>query len=87
VNPRLRHKNYVAEFGGPCYRVASACEERDSLALDAVQQFIEERGQVPTEYSWTAAGITPSERTVRRRFGSFAAAVQAARSTKGDERK
>jgi len=48
ADPSLRHKNCAAEFGGPSYRVALVDEERDSLALEAVHQFIEEQGQVPT---------------------------------------
>jgi len=34
--------------------------------------------KLPTSRSWVAAGLTPSEHTIRRRFGSFKAAVAAA---------
>lgn len=35
-------------------------------------------GQIPTQDSWTAARISPCERTVRNRFASFRAAVEVA---------
>ena len=50
----------------------------DGQALEAVGQFIEDHGLAPTAQSWTAAGMTPSEKTIRRRFGSFQAAIRTA---------
>ncbi len=32
---------------------------RDSEALEAVRRFVEEHGELPTEDSWTAAGMSP----------------------------
>lgn len=43
-----------------------------------VAHFVEEHGLTPTRDSWTAARMSPSERTVRKRFGSFRAAAEAA---------
>jgi len=37
-----------------------------------------DRRCLPTEESWTAAQMVPSERTIRRRFGSFRSAAAAA---------
>jgi HNH endonuclease len=51
---------------------------RDAEALEAVRRFVEQHGQLPTQDSWTAAAMTPCERTVRKRFGSFRAAAQLA---------
>lgn len=51
---------------------------RDAGALDAVRRFIEEYGELPTQDSWTVAGMSPCERTVRNRFGSFRAAAKLA---------
>jgi hypothetical protein len=48
----------------------------EELALEAVRQFIDDRGQVPTADQWAAAGLSPSEKTIRRRFGSFRAAAR-----------
>jgi hypothetical protein len=47
-------------------------------ALEAVRRFVVERGMSPTAASWTRSGMSPSEKTIRRRFGSFKAAVQCA---------
>jgi hypothetical protein len=33
---------------------------------------------MPTQDSWTAAGMSPCERTIRKRFGSFQAAFDEA---------
>jgi hypothetical protein len=40
-------------------------------ALEAVRRFVVERGILPTAGSWTHACMSPSEKTIRRRFGSF----------------
>jgi hypothetical protein len=54
--------------------VTASCD----LALDALRRFVAETGAVPTAASWTAAGMSPSEKTIRRRFGSLrVAALQA----------
>jgi HNH endonuclease len=47
-------------------------------ALEAVRRFVALRGTSPTAASWTHSGMSPSEKTIRRRFGSFKAAVQCA---------
>jgi len=39
---------------------------------------VDEYGRMRTQDSWTAAGMSPCERTVRKRFGSFQAAAEAA---------
>ncbi len=54
---------------------------RDAEALEAVRRFVEEHGRLPTEDSWTAAGMRPCERTIRKRFRNFRAAAEAASST------
>jgi hypothetical protein len=46
--------------------------------IDAIRRFFAEQRCLPTEESWTAAQMVPSERTIRRRFGSFRSAVAAA---------
>ncbi len=47
----------------------------NDLALEAVRQFVQYH-VLPTAETWTAAGMAPSEQTIRRRFGSFRAAVE-----------
>jgi hypothetical protein len=51
---------------------------RLAKGIVALRTFVEEEGCFPTETSWTAAGMSPSERTIRRRFGSFRSALVAA---------
>jgi hypothetical protein len=65
-------------FGGPALGWLTHEMARKAGALDAISRFIEQHGQLPTQDSWTAAGMSPCERTVRARFGSFRAAVEAA---------
>lgn len=48
------------------------------LALDAVRSFIAAHGQPPTAKSWREARMSPSEKTIRRRFGSFRQAIHRA---------
>jgi hypothetical protein len=78
VDPRCRHKNHADEFKGTPYHVPDGAADRRETALDAVRRFVEHHGRMPTQDSWPAAKMTPSERTVRKIFGSFRAAVEAA---------
>ena len=50
----------------------------EDLALAAIQEFMAEHGRRPTSNSLTAAGMTPSEKTIRNRFGSFRGAAELA---------
>jgi Homing endonuclease associated repeat len=50
----------------------------EDVALSAIRNFVGNFGRVPTAEAWTAARMTPSEKTIRRRFGNFQAAVTAA---------
>jgi hypothetical protein len=52
---------------------------RESVA--ALREFVAEHGSLPTAESWTEAAMRPSERTIRRRFGSFRKAIQRAALT------
>lgn len=69
------HPAYSAERAGEWTTEADA---PDVEVLDAVRRFVSERGQLPNQDSWTAASMSPCERTVRNRFGSFRAAADAA---------
>jgi hypothetical protein len=44
----------------------------------ALRKFVDQRGRLPTAESWTEAAMRPSEKTIRRRFGSFRGAIQRA---------
>jgi hypothetical protein len=47
-------------------------------ALEAIRQFIADHGRQPTAESWQAAQMSPCEKTIRRRFGSFRQAIERA---------
>ena len=78
MDPDIHNTNTPA-FRGRLLQ-APECEGRigEDLALAAVAGFIQKFGTRPTANSWRAAGMSPSEKTIRRRFGSFGAAIEAA---------
>jgi hypothetical protein len=78
VDPRCRHKHRSVEFHGAPYTVADVDDDRDEAILHGIRRFIADLGQLPNQKSWTIARMTPSEKTVRNRFGSFKAAAEAA---------
>src|SRR5258708_3202688 len=75
VDPAIHNSN-TFEFGGRRLRLGLNGSRDSEQALEAVRRFVAERGTSPTATSWTDAGMRPSEKTIRRRFGSFKAAVQ-----------
>jgi len=79
VDPAIQNSN-TPKFRGGRLAVPSTEDHRfpEDLALEAVRQFMEDHGQVPTAVLWAAAGLSPSEKTIRRRFGSFRAAARLA---------
>lgn len=78
VDPAIHNSN-TCEFQGRRLQVA-AIDQRvpEDVALRAIRNFVGNFGRVPTATAWTAARMTPSEKTIHRRFGSFQAAVTAA---------
>jgi hypothetical protein len=79
VDPAIHNSN-TSTFRGGRLAVPYAEDHRfpADVALKAVRQFIGDRGHVPTADQWAAAGLSPSEKTIRRRFGSFRAAARLA---------
>jgi hypothetical protein len=65
-------------FSGPILEWVTEDTARDAEAVEAVRRFVEDHRRLPTEDSWTAASMSPCERTVRSSFGSFRAAAEAA---------
>jgi HNH endonuclease len=53
-------------------------DTRIAEAVAALRTFVAEHGSIPTAESWTEAAMRPSEKTIRRRFGSFKVAVATA---------
>ena len=78
VDPSSHFTNRPGVFGGPAWEWETEDSARDATAIEAVRRFVDEYGRMPTQDSWTAAGMSPCERTVRKRFGSFQAAAEAA---------
>ena len=77
VDPAIHNSN-TFEFGGRRLRLGLNGSRASDRALEAVRRFVAERGTLPTATSWTLACMSPSEKTIRRRFGSFKAAVRRA---------
>ena len=73
------HNSNTRPLRGRRLRVPEGeCGIDEEVALQAVRDFIARFGTRPTAESWTTACMTPSEKTIRRRFGSFRMAVAAA---------
>jgi len=68
----------VNPFDGDPVPIGDFRLERDSAAIAAIHEYVERFGQPPTGEAWVAVGMRPSEKTIRRRFGSFRAAIQVA---------
>jgi Homing endonuclease associated repeat len=78
VNPDIHNSNTLQSRGRPLALSSGRTGYELDEALAAVRRFVEERGVLPTSTSSTAAGMRPSEKTIRRKFGSFQAALAAA---------
>jgi len=63
--------------GSPC-ELPDTSGGSDDEAVIAITSFVEEFDVLPTAKLWTAAGMAPTERTVRRYFGSFRSALDRA---------
>ena len=77
-DPSSHFTNRPGVFSGPAFDWLTETAERDAEALDAVRRFVADHGTMPTQDSWTASGMSPCERTIRKRFGSFRAAADEA---------
>jgi len=75
VDLSSHNTNPPGVFDGTPYELRDSSDDRDEEALAAMRAFVEEFEVRPTAEAWTAAGMTPSEKTIRRRFGSFRSAV------------
>lgn len=78
MDPSSHNTNRSGVFGGASWEWIIEDNARDAQALDAVRRFVADRGELPTQDSWAAAGMSPCERTIRKRFGSFRAAAEGA---------
>ncbi len=65
-------------FNGTAVPLSDMADTRIAESVAALRRFVAEHGSLPTAESWTEAAMRPSEKTIRRRFGSFRAAIQLA---------
>lgn len=65
-------------FDGESPLLCNLADAKIEEGIDAIRRFFAEQRCLPTEESCTAAQMVPSERTIRRRFGSFGLAAAAA---------
>src|SRR5712691_312282 len=75
VDLSSHNANPPGVFDGARCELRDYSEDREQKALASIRAFLEEFGVRPTAEAWTATGMTPSEKTIRRRFGSFRSAV------------
>jgi hypothetical protein len=68
-------------FDGESVPLSNAADTRIEESVAAIREFVAEHGSLPTAKSWTEAAMRPSEKTIRRRFGSFREAIQRAALT------
>ena len=68
-------------FDGKAVPLFDVAETRIGESVAALGRFVAEHGSFPTAESWTEAAMRPSEKTIRRRFGSFREAIQRAALT------
>ena len=65
-------------FDGEAVPLFDVADTRFHEYVAALREFVAEHGSLPTAERWTEAGMRPSEKTIRRRFGSFKVAVATA---------
>jgi len=78
VDPSSHNTNPPGAFDGEAVALSDTAEIRLEEAIASLREFVDDHGRFPTSSSWTAAGMRPSEKTIRRRFGSFQKAIATA---------
>ncbi len=68
-------------FDGEAVPLPVVADTRIEASVAALREFVAEHGSLPTAESWTETAMRPSEKTIRRRFGSFREAIQRAALT------
>ena len=76
VDLSSHNTNPPGVFDGEAVPISDLADSRLEDAVAAIREFIEDQGRLPTAASWTEAEMRPSEKTIRRQFGSFQAAVR-----------
>ncbi len=78
VDLSSHNANPPGVFDGEPVPITDLADAKVEQGIEAVTRFVVEHESLPTEENWTAARMRPSERTMRRRFGSFRLALEAA---------
>ena len=78
VDLSSHNANPPGVFDGEAVPMPDLADTRIAEAVAALRRFAAEHGSIPTAESWTEAAMRPSEKTIRRRFGSFKVAVATA---------
>jgi hypothetical protein len=78
VDLSSHNANPPGVFNGEAVPISEVADARLDKAVAALREFVDQRGRLPTAQSWTEAAMRTSEKTIRRQFGSFRAAIQQA---------
>ena len=81
VDPSSHNANPPGVFDGEAVLLSDVADTRIEESVAALRDFVAEHGSIPTAESWTEAAMRPSEKTIRRRFGSFREAIKRAALT------
>ena len=81
VDLSSHNANPPGVFNGEAVPLSDVADTRIEESVVAIREFVAERGSLPTAATWTEAAMRPSEKTIRRRFGSFREAIQRAALT------
>ena|SRR5436305_15114797 len=81
VDLSSHNANPPGVFDGEPIPLSDVADARIAESVEALRRFVAEHGSLPTAESWTEAAMRPSEKTIRRRFGSFREAIKRAALT------
>jgi hypothetical protein len=76
VDLSSHNANPPGVFDGEAVPLSDVADTRIEESVAALREFVAEHGSLPTAESWTEAAMRPSEKTIRRRFGSFREAIK-----------
>jgi hypothetical protein len=81
VDLSSHNANPPGVFDGDAIPLSDVADTGIAASIAALREFVAEHGSLPTAESWTEAAMRPSEKTIRRRFGSFRDAIKRAALT------
>ena len=71
VDLSSHNANPPGVFDGEAVSLSDVADTRIEESVAALRRFVAEHGSLLTAESWTEAAMRLSEKTIRRRFGSF----------------